>query len=81
MLVTLRHQNVVQFYGLVVDVAGRPQWLVMERADGTLESYLKAAMRSSAHGVTLQELVDVCVDVLEGLVYLHNITPAPVIHR
>ena len=77
MLVTLRHQNIVQFYGLVVDKAQIPKWLVMECASGTLQGFLLGAI----DGIHLQELVDICVDILEGLAFLHGIAPAAVVHR
>ena len=81
MLITLRHQNIVQFYGVVVGAHTRaPRWLVMERADKSLAVHLQTALATRG-GITLLELVDICVDVLEGLAYLHSIVPSPVIHR
>ena len=78
MLMSLRHANVLRFYGMCVDAASAtPKWIVIEKADATLERHLK----SLPVPLAVEAFVDVFGQLLHGLVYLHNRKPLPVIHR
>ena len=58
-----------------------PKWIVMECAQGgTLEQYV-AQKCSVGKGLDLGDIVDVAVDVLEGLAHLHSLEPDRVVMR
>ena len=81
MLMALRHDHVVNLFGIMCDPRTRlPNWLVMERADGSLPSYL-AWCKQSSGGITMRELTNIALDVLEGMDHLHSMAPRPYIHR
>ena len=63
LLAGLRHPNIVQFYGIVLDPGtGLPLWIVQELASGSLKAYLKKRGAESG-GVSLQELwLAACAD-------------------
>ena len=67
-----RHKNLVEFIGAVPD---HPAIIVIEMMDCTLRSALNDGE------VTLNHIHSICIDVAQGLVYLHSIQPHPVIHR
>ena len=67
-----RHKNLVEFIGAVPD---HPAIIVIEMMDCTLRSALNDGE------VTLDHIHSICIDVAQGLVYLHSIQPHPVIHR
>ena len=66
-----RHRNLVEFIGAVPD---HPAIIVIEMMDCTLRSAL------SDRTATTNHIHPICIDVAEGLVYLHSIQPHPVIH-
>ena len=67
-----RHRNLVEFIGAVPD---HPAIIVIEMMDCTLRSAL-------ADGTaTVNHIHSICIDVAEGLAYLHSIQPHPLIHR
>ena len=78
MLARLRHDNILNFQGLVVDASGTPKYIITERAVSNLSGYLEA--RSRGGKLTRAELTKICKHVLRGLVYLHTLDP-PVVHR
>ena len=67
-----RHKNLVEFIGAVPD---HPAIIVIEMMDCTLRSALNDGE------VTLNHIHSICIDVAQGLVYLHSIQPHSVIHR
>ena len=67
-----RHKNLIEFIGAVPD---HPAIIVIEMMDCTLRSALNDAT------VTLNHIHPICIDVAQGLVYLHSIWPHPLIHR
>ena len=81
MLAKLHHKNIVGFHGLVFCAGGEPKYLVMELAKGgSLDAYLKRE-REAHGGVSLQQILDLTEDILNGLLYLHNYKPNPIAHR
>ena len=67
-----RHKNLVEFIGAVPD---HPAIIVIEVMDCTLRLAL------SNGRVIPNHIHPICIDVAQGLVYLHSIQPHPVIHR
>ena len=67
-----RHKNLVEFICAVPD---HPAIIVIEIMDCTLRLAL------SNGGVIPNHIHPICIDVAQGLVYLHSIQPHPVIHR
>ena len=67
-----RHKNLVEFIGAVPD---HPAIIVIEIMDCTLRSAL------SNGKVIPNHIHPICVDVAQGLIYLHSIQPHPLIHR
>ena len=67
-----RHKNLVEFIGAVPD---HPAIIVIEMMDCTLRFAL------SNGRVIPNHIHPICIDVAQGLVYLHNIQPHPLIHR
>ena len=67
-----RHKNLVEFVGAVPD---HPAIIVIEMMDCTLRFAL------SNRSVIPNHIHSICIDVAEGLVYLHSIQPHPLIHR
>ena len=67
-----RHRNLVEFIGAVREERAI---IVTELMDKTLREAL------TYKDVTQDNSQSVCMDVAEGLYYLHNLQPYPVIHR
>ena len=67
-----RHRNLVEFIGAVRD---NPAIIVVELMDKTLRQAL------TDEDITQDNNRSVYMDVAEGLRYLHNLQPYPVIHR
>ena len=67
-----RHKNLVEFIGAVPD---HPAIIVIEMMDCTLRFAL------SNGRVIPNHIHPICIDVAQGLVYLHTIQPHPLIHR
>ena len=67
-----RHKNLVEFIGAVPD---HPAIIVIEMMDCTLRFAL------GNRRVIPNHIHPICIDVAEGLVYLHSIQPYPLIHR
>ena len=67
-----RHKNLVEFIGAVPD---HPAIIVIEMMDCTLRLAL------SNGRVIPNHIHPICIDVAQGLVYLHSIQPHPLIHR
>ena len=67
-----RHKNLVEFIGAVPD---HPAIIVIEMMDCTLRFAL------SSGRVIRNHIHPICIDVAQGLVYLHSIQPHPLIHR
>ena len=65
------HKNLVQFIGAVLE---EPVIIVMELMQCTLRNALRKG------NILPQHIQSVCLDVAEGLCYLHNIKPQPIIH-
>lgn len=67
-----RHPNIVQFFGYV----DTPFVIVMEWLPmGDLKAYWKSRRISTAHKI------QICVDMLRAIAYLHNRRPHAIIHR
>jgi serine/threonine protein kinase len=78
----VRHVNVLPFYGLVLDAGSRePKWLVTAYATGRTLAHHLAQRRETQGGIDPLELVDIMMDILEGLAYLHCLRPEPIIMR
>ena len=67
-----RHKNLIEFIGAVPD---HPAVIITEMMDCTLRFALSNARIIPNH------IHPICIDVAEGLVYLHGIQPHPLIHR
>ena len=67
-----RHKNLVEFVGAVPD---HPAIIVIEMMDCTLRSALGDGTATPNH------IHPICSNVAQGLAYLHNIQPHPLIHR
>ena len=67
-----RHQNLIEFIGAVPD---HPAIIVTELMDCTL----RAAIDNSR--ATPNDIHPISTNVAQGLLYLHNIQPHPLIHR
>jgi len=67
-----RHKNLVEFIGAVPD---HPAIIVIEMMDCTLRLALSNGRATPNH------IHPICIDVAQGLVYLHGIQPNPIIHR
>ena len=67
-----KHQNIVEFIGVVVD---HPSIIVTELMDCTLYAALAGG------NVTLEHIHSISIDVAQGLLYLHDIQPQPIVHR
>jgi serine/threonine protein kinase len=81
-LANMKHVNILPFHGLVLEpVSCLPKWLVTSYATGKTLKHQLARRRRAAGGITLLELVDIMVDVMEGLAYLHCRQPEPIILR
>ena len=71
-MVRCRHPNIVQFLGYV----DSPFVIVMEYLpNGDLRQYWRSRKVSMGHKV------QICIDVLRALAYLHNRKPSSIIHR
>ena len=71
MLCQCHHQNLVEFIGVVVD---HPSIIVTELMDTTLSIVL------AYENVTPKHIHSISIDVAQGLLYLHNIRPQPIIY-
>ena len=67
-----RHRNLVEFIGAVPD---HPAIIVIELMDCTLRTALTDRRATPNH------IHPISMDVAQGLLYLHNIQPHPLIHR
>ena len=67
-----RHRNLVEFIGAVLD---HPAVILTELMDANLRDALADRRVSPNH------IHPITVDVAQGLSYLHNIRPHPIIHR
>ena len=67
-----RHLNLVEFIGAVPN---HPAIIVIELMDCTLRAALANRRATSNH------IHSISMDVAQGLLYLHNIQPHPLIHR
>lgn len=72
MLIKIKHPNIVQFLGYV----GNPFIIVTEYiSNGDLLKYI------TNNKFNLKKKIDICLDILEALIYLHNRKPNNIIHR
>lgn len=72
LMVRCRHPNIVQFLGYV----DSPFVIVMEYLpNGDLRQYWRSRKIAVGHKV------QICIDVLRALAYLHNRKPSSIIHR
>ena len=67
-----RHQNLVEFIGAIPDY---PAIIVIELMDCTLRFALANRRATPNH------IHPISIDVAQGLLYLHNVQPHPLIHR
>ena len=72
MMAKCHHKNLVEFIGAVPE---EPAVIVIELMHSTLRSALKKGT------ILPPQIQPACVDIAEGLRYLHNIRPKPIIHR
>lgn len=81
----VRHPNLVSFYGIIRDRAGKPRYLMFEfLAGGTLHSWLyhrgvnqcpESAKGCSASVKPLAEVMPILCGICNALVYLHSQVP------
>lgn len=73
-LTKIHHPNVVQLMGYVTD----PFIIVMEYLpNGELLEYIQKHKWS----LSISKKIDICLDILRALTYLHNRKPFPILHR
>nr|XP_004651416.2 proto-oncogene tyrosine-protein kinase ROS [Jaculus jaculus] len=73
MMSKFNHPNILKQLG--VCLLNEPQYIILELMEGgDLLSYLRKARRTTFHGplLTLVDLVDLCVDISKGCVYLEQ---------
>lgn len=73
-----RHRNLIR----IITICSRPDFkaLVLPlMSNGNLERHLYPS-HGCSHGLDLEQLVNVCCDVAEGLAYLHHYSPVKVVH-
>ena len=75
-LSTLNHPNVVGFVGVHFGDDNNDISLLMERLHIDLDAYVK-----QNHDTTLSQRILILLDVSKGLLYLHSLTPTPLVHR
>jgi serine/threonine protein kinase len=76
-LSTVRHPNIVGFYGICVD--SRQPWLIMEYVGGgSVEDFL--ARRETCYKKLRSQALTLALDLARGLDYLHSQEPV-IIHR
>ena len=73
----LDHPNIVKYYTVIFSEKA-PPILVLELCDYDLTYFINEVCQ---HKVPFQDTVSIMSDVAEGLDYLHNFKPAPIIHR
>ncbi len=76
LLSALHHPNIVKLHGVVSNAGGIPVWMVMEKGDCDLLTYLQR----KTEPMFLVELVRRMLDVASGLAYMHSLDP-PMMHR
>jgi serine/threonine protein kinase len=77
MLTTLQCDQIVSFRGVCFDaVTGRPKYIVLELASGSLDWFLKPLREP----LSLAQFIGISEDVLIGMDYLHSREP-PIMHR
>ena len=71
----IKHYNIVRYYGLCKLAPAQEIVIVMEKVENTLSAFL-----DSEKDIRLQLKLQILLDIIRGVRYLHNQTPA-IIHR
>lgn len=75
----LAHDNIVAFHGMAS--TAQSVWLVCENmAEGSLQAVLEKKRAAKAALPSMEEFVDSCTQISQGMDYLHKFDP-PVLHR
>ena len=75
---SLSHPNILSFYGVVISESSK--MLVVEYLDDSMDVLIKNLKFGKQTCPLLQKL-DYLVDVANGMTYLHNLKPRPLVHR
>ncbi|KAG2388281.1 hypothetical protein C9374_000445 [Naegleria lovaniensis] len=79
LLGSIRHPNIVQFFGVIV--SGTQKYMVVEFLQkGSLEKLIA----NSYNGVEILDLpskINILLDIAKGMNYLHSLKPKRIIHR
>nr|CAG4716008.1 unnamed protein product [Naegleria fowleri] len=79
LLGSIRHPNIVQFFGVII--SGPKKFMVVEYLQkGSLDKLINNS-RNGTEVVDLERKVHFLLDIANGMNYLHNLKPNPVIHR
>jgi serine/threonine protein kinase len=71
----LRHPKILTLYG--VSLTTQALWIVCELCD---QGSLRMLLNDTAHALTERQKLSFCLDVADGMMYLHQRRP-PIIHR
>lgn len=74
----IHHPNIVCTFG-IVRVTDRMPEIVMELLECSLAQLMMAALKSPRY-LTIREQLDLCSNALAGIVYLHHMSPQPLLH-
>ncbi|XP_022648256.1 tyrosine-protein kinase RYK-like isoform X2 [Varroa destructor] len=76
MLYGMNHANVLTVFGTCLNLEGQPALIYPAMAEGNLKQFLRRSKFSQTecghHCLTTQDLVDMGVQIAEGLMYLHR---------
>lgn len=74
----IHHPNIVCTFGILRVTDMMPE-IVMELLECSLAQLMTAALKSPRY-LTAREQLDICADLVAGVVYLHEMLPEPLLH-
>ncbi|KAG2387484.1 hypothetical protein C9374_001816 [Naegleria lovaniensis] len=79
LLSTLKHPNIVSFFGISLSETKR--LLVVEYLDGGSLEALISELRTGKRKCTVLQKIKYLIDIANGILYLHTLSPNAIIHR